>query len=849
MQEITHCHNERPIYEVDDRHIYEWNNPLEVSGEVKGKPNYPTYHPVIIDIETSAELGQRPILCVIYDTLANDLILLYTHGYQDYILNQNKVSDLIDDLPEDIPYKRIIVDNLSQSKFEYYVLRRIHEWNKKAKERNDDNRKSLVAHNAVFDIPMLGSPDDGLLDLDRIGPQYEMAVQYNNIKMIGHRAGQYGQIYQFLDSRNFYEPMYIPVGDTLTAIRSMQMPGELKLACEDIGLDINVSEADAHGDLSDEYVKYCINDVWATYLLYNKLNERLDNMYGGLKVEHLYSSASIGKYVLKCMNYKRVGYEQEAVNRIVPSYFGGRTDAEITGEIVKDLQYTDILSQYPTVSELTNVWDFMKCEYITIEQIDIDDLPTVDDLRKPESWNIISDYYVKVSPNGATLPIRTPHLDDTTKVVTSKVHSDIDIHYHYMDILAAKLIDNEENFDIVAAWKVNKHGKQELEDYEIAGVTINANDNVMGKSIEARKNIQLEQGYKDSRTKALKWVANSLYGVCAERIVKEVKQNGEYEKHDFASKNGFYNPHVAATITAGGRLMIALGEHLAKDYGGNMVYCDTDSLILQDEITDKVINDFQGLNPYDGKAGQLQVLEKEKETKGNLYAVGTKKYVFFADNGEVLEVKEHGIGNYENLRDYKTICRFWNTIIYYDTGEIHLKYYIDKNDKKHDINVLYDGKLNENVIWSFTASTKSMRVLLDDMTDDFVRYGDWLQSTISYDDEIRYMALNLTEKSGDDKVLKMVCNGETVIEALSVTYNTMNTDERIKNVRDIVFKFVEDSATPDERPTVNVTDMKVVTKEATNRKDIFTANLERQFEQNMIVFSEMFTSDEGVSAD
>lgn len=813
MNEITHCHNERPIYEAGERDIYEWDNPVEVFGK-QHTLSYPDYHPVIFDIETSAELGQRPILCVIYDTLAKDFIILYTYGYQDYTLDKETVEELAKPFDQ----KRILIDNLSQSNFERYVLRRIHEWNNKAKQRNGNDRKSLVAHNSVFDIPMMGTPDDGLLDIARIGNQYEMSVQYKDVKMVGHRAGQFGQIYQFLDSNANYESMYIPVGDTMVAAQALWVSGSLKGACEDLDIDFSVSESEEHGNLSDTYLEYCMNDVWATYELYKTLNNRLESMFGNLPLESVYSTASIGKYVLKDMGYQRVGYEQEAIDRIAPAYFGGRTDAEITGEILSDLQYTDILSQYPTVSKLTNVWDFMKCEQVGIKQIDPADLPSVGDLRNPDVWPEIANYYVKIKPQGATLPVRTPHLDDTTKVVTSQVHSDKELQYHYMDIIAAQLIDNAKKYDIVAAWKATKQGKQSLESSTVAGVDIKPEDNVMAKSIEARKEIQINQGFKDQKTLSLKITANSLYGVTAERIVKELKG----EKHDVASKSGFYNPHVATTITAGGRLMIALGESRAKEYGEEMVYCDTDSLIIPDSIADKVIDDFQKLNPYDGLTNTLPVLEKEKDQPGNLYAVGTKKYIYFADDGTPLEVKEHGLGNYDNLRDSETINRLWATILYYDTGENPLT-----------CNVLYDGKMNEPVLWSFTASTRSMRALIDNLSDDFVRYGDWIQSTISFDDSIRYMALNLNEKSDSDKVVKVLMDGETPVRANPVTYQEMKEDNRLKTVRDVVMKFVEDSATPDGRPDVDVTELKAVTKESTNRKDIFTANLENQFQQNM----------------
>lgn len=815
MQEITHCHNQRPVYETEFGETYQWDDPLEVTGE-KNNPNYPNYHPFIIDIETSAELGQKPILCVGFNTLSKTLVVLYQHGYMGYELDHSTVKEMV----SDFEVHDIIIHNLTKSKFEEHILRPIAEWNKEEKRKNSREFLSLAAHNAKFDIPMLGTPNDELLENDRIGPQYEQAIQYSNINMVGHRAGQFGHIFTFLDSANHFQNLRIPVADTMVAAQAMWLPASLEKACEALETDIDVSVADEHGILKDEYVEYCINDVFATKELYDRLQARILSMFGNLPIEHIYSTASIGKYVLRKMGYKRTGYSQEAVDRIAPAYFGGRTDAEITGEIVEDLRYTDILSQYPTVSKLTNVWEYMQCEEVTIEQIPVSNLPEPDDLTNPEAWKEIANYYVKIKPNGATLPVRTPHLEDTTKVVTSKVYSEIDLQYHYMDVLSSELIDGERKPEIVAAWEVRKHGEQKLEGTKVAGVGINPEDNVMAKCIESRKEIQYEQGYKDSRTLSLKITANSLYGISAERIVKEV-QEMDVEKHDFASERGFYNPHVATTITAGGRLMLALGERKAMENNGELAYCDTDSLILSDNCANDVIDAFEDLNPYSGVAGDMQVLEDEKEEIGNLYAVGTKKYIFFNDDGKPLEVKEHGLGNYENLRDEKIINRLWATVMYYD---------LEKNPL--DVDILY-GKLDENVLWSFNASTISMRKMIDDMTDDYVRYGDWMQSTLSFDDETRYIALNLMEKDANDEICKVKCDGEDMVTAKTVEKTEMLRDNSLKTVRDVVMKFTQDAGMADGRPEVHVTELKSVTKEATNRKDIFVAKLEHSFRQNM----------------
>ena len=830
MDKITHCHNQRPVYETGDKNIFEWQDPMAVSGE-NYQPTEVNYFPFIFDIETSAELGQRPILCVGYNTLEDRLIVLYSHGHSGYELTLNRLKELC---PKP---KKYTLHNLSISNFEKYFLWPIAEWNARARERKDKNRLSLVAHNAPFDIPMMGTPDDDLLDNPRIGDQYEQSVQYKTIKMVSHRAGQFGQIYTFLDSSNHYKPLHIPVGDTLVTAKSLWVPGKLKSACEKMNVELEVSESETHGELSDTYLEYCINDVMATYELYNKFSKRIRNMFGDLPIEHIYSTASIGKFVLRKMGYKRPGYEMEAVDRIVPAYFGGRTDANITGEIVENLRYTDILSEYPTVSKLTNVWEFMKAEYVGIEKINKSELPTDLDMSKPENWQRVANYYVKIKPNGATLPVRTPHLDETTKVVTAKVESSEAMQYHYMDVISSKLIDNDNDIEIVGAWRIVKNGSQELTGTTIAGVDISPEDNVMSKTIESRKIITIEVG-KNSRTNCLKIVGNSLYGVSAERIVKDT-DNG---RHDYASEKGFYNPHVATTITAGGRLMLALGERAAIDNGGELVYCDTDSFIIPDKCANAVIDTFKDLNPYGGKAGTLDVLEDEKGEVGNLYAVGTKKYIFFNNEGEVLEYKEHGLGNYDNLRGkdsdgYDIIKRLWATIIYYD-----------KEKKPLNVPILYDGKLNKLVIWSFTASTRSMREMIDEFTSDYVYYGDWVQSTLSYDDSIRYIALNLMEKDDNDSVVRVTTNEEDLQKIEEVSKVDMENDSRLKTIKDVVMKFVMDASEPDYIPEVYVTDFKIVTKEATSRTDIFISKLENQFDKNMKIANKILFGQDLIGA-
>ncbi|MGV9199948.1 MAG: hypothetical protein ACOC4M_14145, partial [Promethearchaeia archaeon] len=241
-QEIEHCVNQRPVYETDSGNIFSWNDPLEIGGETTD-PSHFIYHPFVFDIETSAELGQEPILLVGYNTLEDRLIVLYKFGYSEFSITKKEIREIID-----FDVSKLSLHSLSKSNFEKFILNPIAEWNQLADERNDPHRISLVAHNAEFDIPMMGTPNDEILDNSHIGEQYEMAVYYNDIHMISHRAGAFGQIYTFLDSSEDFKNLRIPVGDTLVASKALYLPrNDLKGACESLGVDIEVSEASEHG--------------------------------------------------------------------------------------------------------------------------------------------------------------------------------------------------------------------------------------------------------------------------------------------------------------------------------------------------------------------------------------------------------------------------------------------------------------------------------------------------------------------------------------------------------------------------------------------------------------------------
>src|SRR5260370_23807127 len=92
----------------------------------------------------------------------------------------------------------------------------------------------------------------------------------------------------------------------------------------------------------------------------------------------------------------------------------------------------------------------------------------------------------------------------------------------------------------------------------------------------------------------------------------------------------WYFPPLAALITAGGRLLLAMLEHCVTDAGGVALFCDTDSLcivaadrageivcdekgarvpVLGRDVVERIVARFTQLNPYDRRIVSSSILK------------------------------------------------------------------------------------------------------------------------------------------------------------------------------------------------------------------------------------------------
>ena len=118
----------------------------------------------------------------------------------------------------------------------------------------------------------------------------------------------------------------------------------------------------------------------------------------------------------------------------------------------------------------------------------------------------------------------------------------------------------------------------------------------------------------------------------------------------------YFSPIVAALVTGGARLKLAMAETEVVRRGGTFVLCDTDSLILplagsppgipslREEQVAEIASGFNRLNPYDPVLVPM-LLKREYADVPDLrcYAVSAKRYVLYTVDSRKRRLDRKGI--------------------------------------------------------------------------------------------------------------------------------------------------------------------------------------------------------------
>lgn len=463
---------------------------------------------------------------------------------------------------------------------------------------------------------------------------------------------------------------------------------DLKGALADFECAMKKSESKKHGIISDEYIKYNINDTLATYDLYKHAMKRYERYNLAKPESKLFSPASIGKGYLEKIGIKSFmelnpDFPKTLLGYIMMAYFGGKTETTIRGVPIP-VSYIDFTSMYPTIFVLLGMYRFLIAKKITYKSTTKDTQKflnriTLEDINKKETWEHLTTI-CRIVPDDDILPVRSDYgHKNTTNIGINYLKSTdgTSIWYTLPDLIASKLKSGKTPIISEAITFVPEGIQENLRDIEVVkGITVKKNEDFIKKIIEERLRIkresknQTEEEQKQSEINQniLKIIANATaYGIFIQLDPKHKKnqkvtvyglENFDLELDKTEEPALYFNPVMAVFLTAGSRLILAAAETLVEKNGGYVAYCDTDSIFVSPDHVKLVQEFFKPLNPYSEDVEMFKI-ETEKETKKILHnvkciAISAKRYVLYDYDditGKIIIYKYslHGLGHLKGI--------------------------------------------------------------------------------------------------------------------------------------------------------------------------------------------------------
>jgi hypothetical protein len=350
------------------------------------------------------------------------------------------------------------------------------------------------------------------------------------------------------------------------------------------------------------------------------------------------------------------------------SYYGGRSEVRIRKKRVK-VRYLDFTSQYPSLHSLMGLWRFVVAD--TIEWTDCTNevrklLNEIDleALRSPSIWKAMI-AIVQIQPDNDILPVRS----------------------HYGDKQAYNIgvshLKSSRPQDLFLRLRELRKATQRRRDRHPKG----------SGDYEALDVIQNQ----------LKIIANSCsYGIFVEVNTEDRECKAQvYGLEPFrcpASKRetfgSFFNPIISATITAGGRLLLAMAEAWLQQRNAYYTFCDTDSIAVQPFHWKRLQEYFEPLNPVPEEPGFLKLEDENYDKNGKLrelwfYGISAKRYGLYTidSHGEPVPVKwsSHGLGHlkHQDADDWEKTL--WTNILRLVHGKLSREELLEQYANEHAI--------------------------------------------------------------------------------------------------------------------------------------------------------------------
>jgi hypothetical protein len=469
--------------------------------------------------------------------------------------------------------------------------------------------------------------------------------------------------------------------------------------CNKLGIPGKIKH-EPTGQVTASEINYCRRDVRATTGVLNELKQEFDTHPLDLHPDRAYSPASMAKAYLDAMGILPPRMKFKVSNRMLgiamQAYYGGRAECRIRHTPVP-IVHTDFKSQYPMVNTLLGNWNILTAKSVSFDDVTDEVCKllaaiTLKDTFDPDFWKKLG-FFVLVKSNQDILPVRTVYNGETQNIGVNALSSDRPIWFAGPDVIASVLLTGKVP-RIEKAIRMVPHGRQVgLKTTSLRGmVSIDPRKHNFFRHVVEQRELHERDGTLAS---FLKVVGNSgSYGsfveITPEKLPKPVQikvfsgeDSFEPSQTEIIEQQGrWYFPPLAALITAGGRLLLAMLERCVTDAGGSYLFCDTDSLcivasedgglvacpgglhILPDgseavkalswKEVQSIANEFKTLNPYDPAiVPDLLKIEKinfdstghQRQLTG--YSISAKRYVLYQQTGNdlsVVEPKAHGLG-------------------------------------------------------------------------------------------------------------------------------------------------------------------------------------------------------------
>ncbi len=324
-----------------------------------------------------------------------------------------------------------------------------------------------------------------------------------------------------------------------------------------------------------------------------------------LQPTRAFSAATRGKAPLDALGIRLVlerqpDFPRDVLGHSMTAYSGGRAETRIRRVSAPGVpvEYLDLLSMYPTVCALMDLWHLMTAAKIEVVEGNPTELQarieqlTLDDMFDPAIWPQLR-VFAEIKPDSDVLPVRSRYgSTHDFNIAVNRYSSDAPQRFALPDVLKSRLITARAP-EIIRAIRLVPVGRQRgMRPIALrGGIEIDPyKDDLFRTLIEQRHRLP----DKNSSTgRGLKTLANGTsYGIWAE--MNRVEQPGGRElpvvvhgQRTFACQTAHperpgprYFPPVAALIASGARLMLGALEALVTQAGGTYAFCDTDSMAI-----------------------------------------------------------------------------------------------------------------------------------------------------------------------------------------------------------------------------------------------------------------------------